>query len=161
MKADHQGSKFTFTEFRWLGPYIIEKLLLNNKYLVRKIGTNKTHKLHPMKMRQFTPRQPPGDIRITPQDSKPDPDVSLIHDDLLARAGECDYEQPIFEAEKNNATPPNSPEFPVQTEISTEQMRNTPGATHECSPEFFPQLNYINITTYYQLKRGGTVSNCK
>ena len=41
-KADHQGSKIPFTKFRWIGPYIIEKVLPYNKYLVRKIGTNKT-----------------------------------------------------------------------------------------------------------------------
>ena len=40
-KADHQGSKIPFTEFRWIGPYIIEKVLPNNNYLVRKIGTKK------------------------------------------------------------------------------------------------------------------------
>ena len=40
-KADHQGSKIPFTEFRWIGPYIIKKVLPNNKNLVRKIGTNK------------------------------------------------------------------------------------------------------------------------
>ena len=26
-KADHQGSKIPFAEFRWIGPYIIEKVL--------------------------------------------------------------------------------------------------------------------------------------
>ena len=31
-KADHQGSKIPFTDFRWIGPYIIEKVLPNNKY---------------------------------------------------------------------------------------------------------------------------------
>ena len=36
-KADHQGSKIAFTESRWIGPYVIEKVLPNNKYLVRKI----------------------------------------------------------------------------------------------------------------------------
>ena len=41
-KADHQGSKIPFTVFHWIGPYIIEKVLPNNNYLVRKIGTNKT-----------------------------------------------------------------------------------------------------------------------
>ena len=41
-KADHQGSKLPFTEFRWIGPYITEKVLPNNNYLVRKIGTIKT-----------------------------------------------------------------------------------------------------------------------
>ena len=41
-KENHQGSKVPFTEIRWIGPYFIEKVLLNNNYLVRKIGTNKT-----------------------------------------------------------------------------------------------------------------------
>ena len=54
-KADHEGSKIPFTEFRWVGPYIIEKVLPNKNYLVRKIGTNKTQVLHRMRKRQFTP----------------------------------------------------------------------------------------------------------
>ena len=37
-KADHQGSNFPFTEFRWIGPHIIEKVLPNNNYLVRKMA---------------------------------------------------------------------------------------------------------------------------
>ena len=47
-KAGHQGSKIPFTEFRWIGPYIIGKVLPNNNYLVQKIGTNKTQVLHRM-----------------------------------------------------------------------------------------------------------------
>ena len=50
-KADHQGSKIPFTEFRWIGPYIIEEVLPNNNYSVRKIGTNKTQVLRRMKIR--------------------------------------------------------------------------------------------------------------
>ena len=61
-EADHQGSKTPLTEFRWIGLYIIEKVLPNNNYLVRKMGTNKTQVLHRMRMRQFTPRQLPADI---------------------------------------------------------------------------------------------------
>ena len=45
-KADHRGSKIPFTDFRWIGPYIIEKVLPNTNYLVRKIGSNKTQILH-------------------------------------------------------------------------------------------------------------------
>ena len=104
-KMDHQGSKSRFTEFRWIAPYITEKVLPNNKYLIRKIGTNKTQMLHRMQMRQLTPRQPPADI--TPQEYKPDPHLRLKHDDLYARAWEYDYEQSIFDAENNNATPRN------------------------------------------------------
>ena len=61
-KADHQGSKIVFTDFRWTGPYIIEKLLPNNNYLVRIIGTNKTQVPHRMRMRQFKSRQPPVQV---------------------------------------------------------------------------------------------------
>ena len=85
-KADHQGSKTPFTEFRWIGPYVLEKVLPNNNYLVRKIGTSKTQLLHRMRMRQFTPHQPLSDIRVKPQEYKPDPEVSLNHDKLYARA---------------------------------------------------------------------------
>ena len=81
-KADHQSSKIPFEEFHWIGPYIIEKVLPNNNYLVRKIRTNKTQVLHQMRMRQFTPRQPPADIPIKPHDYKSDPEVSLHHDDF-------------------------------------------------------------------------------
>ena len=118
-KADHQGSKIPFTEFRRIGPYVIEKVLPNNSYLVRKIGTNKTQVLHRMRMRQFTPHQQPADIRVKQQEYKPDPEVSLNHDDLYARAWEYDYEQPIFDAENNNATSPNSRENPVQSDFPT------------------------------------------
>ena len=87
-KADHQGSKIPFTEFCWIGPYIIEKALPNKNYLVLKISTNKTQVLHRMRKRQFTPRQPPADIPIKPQDYKSNPEVSPNHDDLYARAWE-------------------------------------------------------------------------
>ena len=146
-KADHQGSKIPFTEFRWIGPYVIEKVLPNNNYLVRKIGTNKTQVLLRMKMRQFTPRQPPADIAVKPQKHKPDPEVSLHHDDLYARAWEYDYDQPIFDNENDNAVPPNSQEIPVQSHFSTEEMRNTPEKPHVCSPEIFPNTDELGDVT--------------
>ena len=128
---DNQGSGIPFTEFRWIGPYIIEKVLPNNNYLVRKIGTNKTQVLYRMRMRQFTPHQPPTDIRIAPREYQPYPNASLKHDDLYDRAWEFDYEQPIFDGENNNATPPNSHEIPVQSDISTEEMRHTLGTAQK------------------------------
>ena len=146
-KADHQGSKIPFTEFRWIGPYFIEKVLPNNNYLVRKIGTKKTQVLHRMKMRQFTPRQPPADITVRPQVFKSDPEVSLNHDDLFARAWECDFEQPIFDAENDNEVPTNLQEFPLQSDYSTEEMSNTPGNPHVCSPEIFPNTDEVGDVT--------------
>ena len=96
-KADHQGSKAPFTNFRWIGPYIVEKALPNNNCLVRKIGTNKTQGLHRMKLRLFTPRQPIPDVQTTSQERRPDPEVIIKHDDLYARAWESEYETPIFD----------------------------------------------------------------
>ena len=98
-------------------------------------------------MRQFTTRQHPADIRVKPQEYKPDPEVSLNLDDLYARAWEYDNEQPIFDANNRNATPPNSYEIPVQSDSSTEEMRNTPGTTHECSPEIFSQTGEVSDVT--------------
>ena len=83
-KADYQGTQNPFTEFRWIGLYIIEKVLPNNNHLVRKLSTNKMQVLHGMQMRQFTPRQTPAVKRITLQKYKQDPLVSLKHDDLYA-----------------------------------------------------------------------------
>ena len=80
-KADHQGSNILLTDFRWIGPYIIEKVLLNNIYLVRKIGTNNTQLLHRMRLRQITTRQPIPDIPITPPEWQPDPEVVIEHDE--------------------------------------------------------------------------------
>ena len=67
-KANHQGIEIPFTDFRWIGPYIIEKVLPNTNYLVRKIANNTKQILHRMKLRQFTPRQPIPDIPITPHE---------------------------------------------------------------------------------------------
>ena len=91
-----------------------------------------------MRLRQFTPRQPPADITVKPQEYKSDPEVSLNHDDLYAKAWECDYEQPIVDAENDNEAPTNSQENPVRTDFSTEEMRNTLGEPHMCSPVIFP-----------------------
>ena len=86
-KADHQGRKISSTGFRWIGPYIIEKVLPNNNYVVRKIGNNKTHILHRMRLRQFTPRQPIPDIPVTPREWQPDPEVIIKHDGLYEKHG--------------------------------------------------------------------------
>ena len=128
-------------------PCIIEKVLPNNNYLVRKFGTNKTQVLHRMRMRHFTPRQPPVDITVKPQVYKSGPEVTLHRDDLYARAWEYDFEQPIFDAENDKAAPPNVQEIPLQSDYSTEEMRNTPGNPHVCSPEVFPDTGEVKNVT--------------
>ena len=137
VKADHQGSKIPLTDFRWIGPYIIERVLPNNKYLVRKIGTNNTQILHRMRLRQFTPRQPLPDIPVTQREWQPDPDVVITHDDLYARAWECEYDEPIFDSDHNNLAAPNLPEITIRSEQTTGELRNTPGIIPENSQKLF------------------------
>ena len=100
-----------------------------------------------MRMRQFTPRQLPADITVKPQEYKSDPELSLHHDALYARAWEYVFEQPIFDAENDNAAPLNIQESPLQSDYSTEKMRNTPGSLHVCSPEIFPDTGEVNDVT--------------
>ena len=138
-KADYQGSKIPFTEFRWIGPYIIGKVLPNNNYLVRKIGTNKTQILHRMRLRQFTPRQPLSHIPVTQREWQPDPEVVITHDNLYARAWEREYDEPLFDSDYNNLATPNPPEITIRSEQTADEMRNTPGITLEISPEIIPQ----------------------
>ena len=63
--ADHQGSKMPFRAFRWIGPYVIEKVLPNENYIVRKPYSNKTQVLHRTPLRKYKPN-------ITSQDILPE-----------------------------------------------------------------------------------------
>ena len=139
-KADHQGSKNRFTDFRWIGPYIIEKVLPNNNnYLVRKIGTNKTQILHRMRLRQSTPRQLISDIPVTQREWQPDPEVVITHDDLYARAWECENDEPIFDSDYNNLATRSPPVITIRSEQAADETRSTPGNIQENSPEITPQ----------------------
>ena len=140
-KAGHQGSKIPFTDFRWIGPYIIEKVLPNNNYVVRKIGTNKTQILHRMRLRQFTPRQPIPDTPVTPRKWQPDPEVIIKHDDLNARARECEYDKPKFDSDRDNSVSPNSPEVTVRSGEAADETRSTPGFIQEDSSDILPHAD--------------------
>ena len=67
----------------------MEKVEPSNTYLVRKIGTNKTQMLHRMRLPQFTPPQRLLDVKTTPEEWKPDPEVSIKLDVLYANVREC------------------------------------------------------------------------
>ena len=43
--------------------------------------------------------------------------------------------------------PPNSNEIAVQSDFSTQEIRNTPGTTHACSSEIFPQTDEVSDVT--------------
>ena len=55
--ADQEGSKIPFPDFRWIGPYLVEKVLPNSNYIVGKLNTNKTQILHRFRLRKYNPEQ--------------------------------------------------------------------------------------------------------
>ena len=76
--------------------------------------------------------------------------VSLKQDDLYARWWECEYEKSIVNADNDIATPLNSPEYPVQSDLSTEETYKTPRIAQECSRELFSETEELcNVTDTY------------
>ena len=63
-EADNQTSKILFRDFKWIGPYKVEKDFTNSNYIARRLGTNKTHLLHRIRLRKFTPQAPLADTFV-------------------------------------------------------------------------------------------------
>ena len=56
-KAGHQGSKIPFRDYRWVGRFIIQKVLPNEKNIVRRTII-KSLILHRIRLKNFVPSQP-------------------------------------------------------------------------------------------------------
>ena len=96
-KADTQATKIPFREFRWQGPYKVEKVLPNNNYIVRRLGTNKTQLLHRIRLRKFTPQAPLADIFVRETDWQKDDQMPVAHDDLYAQSWNTKFGPNPFE----------------------------------------------------------------
>ena len=95
-KADHQGSKIPFRDFRWIGPYKVEKVLPNNNYIVRKINTNKTQILHRIRLRKYNPEKPPeGNYQETQWQTHDN--IVIPQDDLYTIAWEAEFGGHLFD----------------------------------------------------------------
>ena len=80
-KADNQGSKIPFRDYRWVGPFVIQKVLSNENYIVRRIDTNKIQILHRIRLKKFVPNQPLED-NFREQQLQPDEKIVIPQDDL-------------------------------------------------------------------------------
>ena len=98
-KADTQATKIPFREFRWIGPYKIEKVLPNNNYIVRRLGTNKTQLLHRIRLRKYTPSAPLADNFVRETDWQKDDNIIVTHDDLYAHTWDTNFGTDPFDTE--------------------------------------------------------------
>ena len=102
--ADHQGSKIRFRQYRWTGPYIVEKVLPNENYIVRKLNSNKTQILHRIRMRKYEPNSVLQDLR--PEGNlQPDDEIIIPQDDLCVITRETNFGEFPNSTEENKIPP--------------------------------------------------------
>ena len=89
-KADHQKSKIPFRDYRSVGPFIVQKVLPNENYIVRRINTNKTQILHRIRLKKFVPNHPLED-NFREQQLQPHEEIVIPQDDLYTITWETDF----------------------------------------------------------------------
>ena len=89
-------SKRPFRDFRWIGPYIVEKVLPNKIYIVRKLNTNKTQILHRIRLRKYNPEKPPED-KYQEAQWQIDDNIVVPQDDLNTIAWEAEFGGHLFD----------------------------------------------------------------
>ena len=62
--ADNQSKKVAFQDCIWTRPYIVIKVLSNNNYTIRTIGTRNTQTLHRIGIRPYVPEQRILDVTL-------------------------------------------------------------------------------------------------
>ena len=95
-KADDQGSKIPFRDFRWIEPSLVEKVLPNKNYIVRKLNTNKTQILHRIRLRKYNPEKPPED-NYQETRWQVDDNIVVSQDDLYTIAWEAEFRRHLFD----------------------------------------------------------------
>ena len=98
-KADTQATKIPFREFRWVGPYKVEKVLPNNNYIVRRLGTNKTQLLHRIRLRIYIPQAPLADNFVRETEWQKE-DTIIAQDDLYAHTWDTNLGGSPFDSEQ-------------------------------------------------------------
>ena len=146
-RTDHQGSKILFTEFRWIGLYIVENAPSDNKYLERKMGTNKTQVIHRMRLRLFTPRQPIPTYKQHHEKKN----LSLVSSKntifFTREHGSPNTKCLLLTMSRHEPDNQNSPEITLRHGLANDETCTIPGTIQEVSPEIFPQTDEISGAT--------------
>ena len=66
----------------WIGPFVIQKALSNDSYIVRRLNTNKTQILHRIRTKKFVPNALLAD-KYDGEKLQPDNEIVLPQDNLM------------------------------------------------------------------------------
>ena len=103
--ADHQGSKNPFREYQWTGTYIVEMVLPNENYIVRKLNSNKTQILHRMILCKYEPNTVLQDIG--PEGNlQPADEIIIPQDDLYVITRETNFDTDTSNGLVDDTSPP-------------------------------------------------------
>ena len=121
-KADTQGSKIPFRDYRWVGQFVVQKVLSNENYIVLRINTNKTQILHRIRLKKFVPNQPLED-NFREQELQPDVEIVIPQDDLYVITWETDFGEQLV-TRGNETIPTSMPngERPIAAETNTNDV---------------------------------------
>ena len=159
-KADHQGSKIPFRDYRWVGPFVIQKVLPIENYIVRRINTNKTQILHRIRLKKFVPNQPLED-NFREQQLQPDEEIVIPQDDLYIITWETDFGEQLItrghnpiptsmpNGERPNAAGPSRSDVDENEAdyITTREELNNDNATHSQNDRLSDDVTKRNETT--------------
>ena len=121
-KADNQGSKIPFRDYRWVGPFVVQKVLPNENYIVRRINTNKTQILPRIRLKRFVPNQPLED-NFREQRLQPDEEIVIPQDDLYIITWETGFgEQLVTRGSETIPTSTPNGEWPNPAETNTNDV---------------------------------------
>ena len=118
-KADNQGSKIPFRDYRWVGPFIVQKVLPDDNYIVRRINTNKTQILHRIRLKKFVPNQPLED-NFQEQRLQPHKEIVIPQDDLYVITWATDFGEQLVTRDNE----------PIPTSLSSGEQPNAAEPSH-------------------------------
>ena len=131
--ADHQGSKIPFREYQWIGPYVVEKVLPNENYIVKILNSNKTQILHRIRLRKCAPNTIPQDIR--PEDNlQPDDEIVIPQDDLYVITWETNFGE-FPDTDRTPVSPPGETLTDVDLRSTGPHESDNFGPPAEINPE--------------------------
>ena len=97
-KADHQRSKIQFRDFGWISPYVVDKVLPNEKYIAAKTTPRILKIQIASEFAKLLPIRPKDSY--TSEKFRPDADIVIPQDDLYSIAWEAESSPSLLDDPK-------------------------------------------------------------